>query len=54
MFKLTSIDHDADHGLSVTDGAAPQQQVAAVETHSNATGVLSVEHTHTHTHDEEV
>lgn len=39
---LTSIDHNAHHGLSVADGAAPQQEVAIVEANTNPTGVLPV------------
>lgn len=46
LYILTSINHNADHGFRVPNGAAPQQEVAAVEADSNSTGVLSVKHTH--------
>lgn len=39
----TCIDHDADHRLSIADGAAPQQQVPVLEADSDPVGVFPVE-----------
>lgn len=47
---FTSINHNPNHCFRVPDGAAPEQDVAAVEADSNPIGVLSVKHTHTVTH----
>lgn len=43
---LTSINHNANHCLSVSNSAAPQQKVAAMEADANPTGMLSVEGKH--------
>ena len=42
LVRLTSVDDEAHHGLRVPDGAAPQQQVVAVQAHAGLTGKLPV------------
>jgi hypothetical protein len=40
LIRLTSVDDEADNGLCVADGTAPQQKVVVVETNADLTGVL--------------